>query len=215
MYDIGHLLRATFFEPGLALLQCWHDYCFPDRSAPWSYFGTIVAYYIGLMAINSTNQEGCDRVSMSEVQLVVFSLRHRQGKIEFGVPIERVQEINRLLEITRLPQYPDFIEGVVNLRGQVIPVIDLRRRLGIEGDKHTEQTRIIVFNVQGSRCGVIVDEVSEVLRIHEIDPPPSLISGVESHYLEGVARVNDRLILLISLEEVFTASELKQLATPI
>lgn len=147
----------------------------------------------------------------TEVQLVVFSLQHQTGKIELGVPIEKVQEINRLLEITRLPQYPDFVEGVVNLRGQVIPVIDLRKRFGLGGEGSTERTRIIVFDVKGCRSGIIVDEVTEVIRIHAIDPPPSVAGGVKANYLQGVARVAERLILLIDLEEIFSPEEREQI----
>lgn len=149
---------------------------------------------------------------VAEVQMVVFSVHHEKGKVELGVPIEKVQEINRLLEITRLPQCPDFVEGIVNLRGQVIPVIDLKKRFKLDGNTPTDQTRIIVFEVLGEHLGIIVDEVSEVLRIQELAPPPPGI-GLDASYLDGVAKVGDRLILLINLEEIFTLAEWEQLSS--
>ncbi|CFX40113.1 CheW-like protein [Syntrophomonas zehnderi OL-4] len=150
-----------------------------------------------------------------ETQIVVFSLSHAEEKIELGVPVEKVREINRLLEITHVPEMPEFVEGVVCLRGQVIPVMDLRKRLGLKGNEHTEKSRIILFDIGGHPVGAIVDEVSEVLRIYEISPPPAGISSLSSRYLEGIAQLGQRLILLMALEEVFTTEEKQRLSTTI
>jgi purine-binding chemotaxis protein CheW len=151
--------------------------------------------------------EGCEWGTASDMQIVVFALGQGEGKIELGVAIEKVQEINRLLEITHIPETPEFVEGVVSLRGKIIPVVDLRKRLGLNGEDYTEKTRIIIFEVMGCPSGVIVDEVSEVLRVQETSPPPTGINGLSSNYIEGIAKIDQRLILIINLEEVFTMDE--------
>lgn len=144
-------------------------------------------------------------MSKQELQVVVFSLVNKQERIEFGIPIEEVQEIIRLHKITVLPEYPDFVEGVLNLRGTVTPVVDLAKRFGFNAGARTEQTRIIVCEVNDFRAGIIVDAVSEVLRLHDIEAPPSLTGHKASEYLQGVARVEERLILVINLEQIFAS----------
>lgn len=143
-----------------------------------------------------------------ELQVVVFSLINQQDKIEFGIPIEEVQEIIRLQKITLLPEYPHFVEGVLNLRGTVTPVIDLAKRFGFNAGIRTEQTGIIVCEVNGFRAGIVVDAVSEVLRLLDIEAPPSLTGNNASEYLQGVARVENRLILVINLEQIFSSLEM-------
>jgi purine-binding chemotaxis protein CheW len=140
------------------------------------------------------------------LQLVTFNLANE----EFGVDITRVQEINRMMDITKIPNAPEFIEGVVNLRGKIVPVVDLRKKLGFPEKEHDKSTRIMVVEVNGMVLGFIVDSVSEVLRIPEstIEPPPSLVSGVESDYLNGVGKLDDRLLLLINLEKVIKTDQL-------
>jgi purine-binding chemotaxis protein CheW len=140
------------------------------------------------------------------LQLVTFNLANE----EFGVDITRVQEINRMMDITKIPNAPEFIEGVVNLRGKIVPVVDLRKKLGFPEKEHDKSTRIMVVEVNGMVLGFIVDSVSEVLRIPEstIEPPPSLVGGVESDYLNGVGKLDDRLLLLINLEKVIKTDQL-------
>jgi purine-binding chemotaxis protein CheW len=140
------------------------------------------------------------------LQLVTFNLANE----EFGVDITRVQEINRMMDITKIPNAPEFIEGVVNLRGKIVPVVDLRKKLGFPEKEHDKSTRIMVVEVNGMVLGFIVDSVSEVLRIPEstIEPPPSLVGGVESDYLNGVGKLDDRLLLLINLEKVIKSDQL-------
>src|SRR5450759_1747415 len=140
------------------------------------------------------------------LQLVTFNLANE----EFGVAITRVQEINRMMDITKIPNAPEFIEGVVNLRGKIVPVVDLRKKLGFPEKEHDKSTRIMVVEVNGMVLGFIVDSVSEVLRIPEstIEPPPSLVGGVESDYLNGVGKLDDRLLLLINLEKVIKSDQL-------
>lgn len=144
-------------------------------------------------------------------QLVTFTL----GGEEYGVDIMKVQEIIRLQSITRVPQMPDFIEGVLNLRGNVIPVIDLRKRFNLNVTEQTPHTRIVVINVSGRTLGVIVDAVSEVMRLSDdqIEPPPPVVSGIGHEYLEGVGKVQGRLIILLDLDKILSTQEKLQLAS--
>jgi purine-binding chemotaxis protein CheW len=139
------------------------------------------------------------------LQLVTFKLE----KEEFGVDIQKVQEINRVNEITRVPNSPPFVEGVINLRGKIVPIVDLRKRLGFNQGSYGKMARIIVAELEDMEVGFIVDSVSEVLRISgsAIEPPPSLAAGVESEYILGVGRVDDRLVILLELKKVFTIRE--------
>jgi len=112
------------------------------------------------------------------MQLVTFSI----GEEEFGVDILKVQEIIRTMEITKVPRAPIFVEGVINLRGKVIPIIDLRRRFGLETRAHDKHTRIIVIEISNMIVGFVVDSVSEVLRIpaSTVEPPPPVVAGMVS-----------------------------------
>jgi len=144
-------------------------------------------------------------------QLVVFRL----GVEGFGVNINKVREINRLVEITRIPESPEFIEGVINLRGEIIPIIDMRKRFGMTIEQDTNQSnRIMVIETENQLIGFIVDEVQEVLRIPagKIDPPPELISTeVDRRYIEGVAALEERLLIVLDSDRIFAANELKSL----
>jgi len=145
------------------------------------------------------------------LQLVTFKL----GNEEFGVDILKVQEINRMMDITRIPNAPEFIEGVINLRGKIIPIVDLRKKLGFDnGDEGLEKTtRIIVVELDGLVLGFIVDSVSEVLRIPEntIEPAPSIVGGVDSDYIEGVGKLDNRLLILLELKKLFSSSDRKDI----
>lgn len=139
------------------------------------------------------------------LQLVSFKVSSE----EFGVDILKVQEINRMLKITKVPNAPDFVEGVVNLRGRIIPVIDLRKRMSIETKSHDSKTRIIVVDIAGNIVGFIVDEVNEVLRISKdiIETPPELVSKVESDFITSVAKLEDRIIILLDLDNLLKKDE--------
>ena len=145
------------------------------------------------------------------LQLVTFKL----GNEEFGVDILKVQEINRMMVITRIPNAPPFIEGVINLRGKIIPIVDLRKKLGFDNGngEYEKTTRIIVVELDGLVLGFIVDSVSEVLRIPEntIEPPPSIVGGVESDYIEGVGKLDNRLLILLELKKLFTSTDRKDI----
>ncbi|MFA5363062.1 MAG: chemotaxis protein CheW [Candidatus Omnitrophota bacterium] len=143
-----------------------------------------------------------------ECQLVVFTI----GDEEFGVDIRQVREIVRLVAITFLPKAPSFIEGVVNLRGQVLAVIDLAKRLGIKSKERGETTRIIVVEVADNTVGMTVDSVSEVLRLGSefVEEMPSLVdTEVPEHFIRGVGKLKDRLLVLLDLKNILTIEELK------
>jgi purine-binding chemotaxis protein CheW len=134
------------------------------------------------------------------LQLVSFRL----GQEEYGVEIIKVQEIILLGEITRVPQTPPFIRGLINLRSTVIPVVDLRLRFNMPEQTPTEETRIMIVNVSGKTIGLIVDAVNEVLRVsHEnIAPPPPTVSGMGKEYLTGLAKLEKRLLILLDLDRI-------------
>ena len=135
------------------------------------------------------------------------------GSEEFGVDILKVQEIIKMMNVTKIPNSPAFIEGVINLRGKIIPIVDLRKRLGFKDQEFDKSTRIIVVELDGLVLGFIVDSVSEVLRIPEdtIEPPPSMVAGIESEYIEGVGKLDDRLLILLELKRIFTSPEKKDI----
>lgn len=142
-----------------------------------------------------------------EYQLVVFSI----GNEEFGVDISQVREIVRLIAITYLPKAPKFIEGVVNLRGQVVAVIDLAKRLNISSKTRGDTTRIIIVEIEGMTVGMIVDSVSEVLRLssENVEGIPSVIeTEVEEHFISGVGKLKDRLLVLLDLKKILTPEEI-------
>ena len=141
-----------------------------------------------------------------EYQLVVFTI----GDEEFGVDISQVREIVRLVQITYLPKAPVFIEGVVNLRGQVLAVIDLAKRIGVASKERGELTRIVVVEVGENTVGMIVDSVSEVLRLSSeaVEDVPSLVdTEVPEHYIRGVGKLKDRLLVLLDLNKILTPEE--------
>ena len=146
-----------------------------------------------------------------DLHLVTF----RVGTELFGVPISAVQEIVRVPAIARIPQSPDFVEGVINLRGRVITVIDMRKRLGQppvepDSDMASRKARILVVEAEGRLVGVIVDEVAEVLRLAEdqTEPAPPMVAGLSNQYIRGVGKLKDDLLILIEIEKILTAEQL-------
>ena len=143
------------------------------------------------------------------LQLVTFSICEE----EFGVDILKVQEIIRIMEITKVPRAQLFVEGVINLRGKVIPIIDLRRRFGFSSKEHDKNTRIIVIEINTVIVGFVVDSVSEVLRVpaDTVEPPPPVVAGVESEYISGVGKLQDRLLILLDLDKLLSTEEMEKL----
>lgn len=137
----------------------------------------------------------------SELQIVVFEL----GDERYGLDIATVYEIIRHQPITAVPQAPAFVEGVINLRGRIIPVVDLRDRFGMAQGELTRASRIVVAEAAGTRVGLVVDGVSEVLMVPSdaIEPTPEVAAGVEAAYLRGIAKLGERLIILLALDGLF------------
>ena len=132
---------------------------------------------------------------------------------EFGVNILTVQEIIRPIDITRVPHAPAFVEGVINLRGRIIPVIDLRKRFDFPPRANDEDTRIVVLEMDQQVVGFVTDAVREVLRVDAstIEPAPELAVGIDAHYLRGVVKLEDRLLILLDLEGVLSDAEVRAL----
>jgi len=159
----------------------------------------------------SEAQFGNKDVSESLLQLVVFQL---SGE-EFGVEIMKVQEIIRIPEITQIPQSPDFVEGVINLRGKVIVVVNLDKRFNFTSKEVDDHSRIVVIEIGNSVLGMIVDSVNEVLRIPKssVDPAPELTtSNVSRDYIKGVGKIDERLLILLDLAKVMTLEELEKIS---
>ena len=157
--------------------------------------------------------EDRDRRDDDLLQLVTFSI----GSEEFGVDILKVIEIIRTMEITKVPKAPAFVEGVINLRGLVIPIIDLRRRFGLAEKAGDSDTRIIVIEINGMSVGFVVDSVSEVLRIpsNTVEPAPPVVAGVDSDYISGVGKLEDRLLILLDLDKLLSADDLESLGASV
>ncbi len=131
---------------------------------------------------------------------------------EYGVPILSVHEIIRYETVTRVPQSMDFIDGVLNLRGRVIPVVNLRKKFGLPEREIDNATRIMVVDVNSRVVGMVVDEVCEVQDIHEeeISPAPPLGAKINTEYITGMGKVGERLMILLNLNKIFTLDEREQ-----
>jgi len=142
------------------------------------------------------------------LQLVSFRIADE----EFGVDIIKVQEIIRMVDITRVPNTPHYVIGVINLRGKVIPIIDMRRRLNLKETPYTKDTRIVVVEEENKIVGFIVDSVSEVLRISSsvLEPPPPMVSGISSDFITSIAKLEGRLLILLDLEKVLAKDDEKE-----
>ena len=136
---------------------------------------------------------------MKEIQVVAFNL----AKEEYAIDILAVQEIIRPTAITRVPKAPSYIEGVINLRGNVVPVVNLRHRFGLKKEEQTETSRVIILIINDMKIGITVDNVTEVIRIKEEDiEVPDLSDSLDQRFVQGVGKYNGRLLLLLDLEEI-------------
>jgi purine-binding chemotaxis protein CheW len=145
-----------------------------------------------------------------EKKVIVFAL----GSEEYGVEVDKVRTIERMQPMTRVPKVPAFINGVINLRGVVIPIIDLRARFGLDHEEYNDNTRIIIVSAGEFEVGLIVDSANDVIDLDtdEIDSPPEIVGGIKAKYLDGIARIGEnRLLVLLNLERVLDKSEILQL----
>jgi purine-binding chemotaxis protein CheW len=145
-----------------------------------------------------------------ENQIVVFEV----GSEQFGVQISHVESIIKMQLITQLPHVSRFVEGVTNLRGKVLPVIDLRKRFGLDLKQADKNSRIIVVRVDGMEIGMIVDNVSEVLMLPDgaVEPAPAITDSVDTAFITGIAKLDPRLVILLDLRKVISVREVEQLS---
>ncbi len=155
-----------------------------------------------------------------ELQVQVQAGKHLTfflGKEDYGIPILKVKEIIGLMEITYVPRTPEFIKGVINLRGKIVPIMDLRLKFGMNEKEYNERTCIIVVEVfingVERQLGVVVDSVSEVLNINEkdIEPAPKFGANVADNFLTGMGKVKDRVVMLLDIEQVVNSDEMVNL----
>lgn len=161
------------------------------------------------MVINNADEEETkmSTTTLTDLKVIVFQLKDE----EYGIPVQQVQSIERMMHITRVPKVAKFVKGVMNLRGVVTPIIDLRNRFGIEEAAYSESTRIIIVGVGDMEVGLIVDAANDVVDIPEeaIEPPPEVVGSIEVEYLNGVAKLDKRLLILLNLEKVLNTEGMK------
>lgn len=146
-----------------------------------------------------------DSTNKGETQLVVFMMNEE----EFACDINNVREVVKMLKVTPLPSSKEFIEGVINMRGEVIPVIDLRKRFGLGEGERNEANRIIITEMGSQMFGLIVDAVSEVARLsnEQIQEAPAQVAGGKTELIKGVGKINDRMIIILDIEHILSADE--------
>ncbi|MDZ5711742.1 chemotaxis protein CheW [Jeotgalibacillus haloalkalitolerans] len=140
-----------------------------------------------------TNQE-------NDLKVIVFQLVNK----EYAVPVHNVQSIEKVMHITRVPGVPAYVRGVINLRGVVTPIIDLRKRFSLEEAEESEHTRIIIITVNGLEVGLVVDAANDVLDLStdSIEPQPNVVGSIENDFISGVAKIDRRLLILLQLDKV-------------
>ncbi len=149
------------------------------------------------------NQKG------DELQIVVFELEDTY----YGVHILQVQEIIKMAEITKLPNMPDFIEGIINLRDKIIPIMDLRKRFNLENMVKGENQKILILKLQEVQFGILVDNISEVEKIPVsiIEAPPKIVSGVSGNFISGIAKTEKKLLTILDINEILSKNEKDQI----
>jgi purine-binding chemotaxis protein CheW len=142
----------------------------------------------------------------NEQKVIIFQLKDE----EYAVPVQEVKSIERMQHITRIPRTVPFVKGVINLRGVVTPIIDLRLRFDIEESEYTDTTRIIIVSVGTIEAGLIVDAANDVIDLEtdSIEPPPEVVGGVDAEYIQGVAKIDKRLLILLNLTKVLNPEKL-------
>lgn len=156
-------------------------------------------------------------MAKENIKLVVFTLENNEKIYEYGIPIEQVHEITRQGKTLEIPGMPDFVEGIMNLRGNVIPIIDLKKRFGLGTTAEKDTARIMVINIDNKKCGVVVDDVLEIIPIasEEMEDAPSVTGGISSNYILGIGKVEERLIIALDMNKILTEKEEKELVNVI
>lgn len=147
--------------------------------------------------------------NVNSMQVVCFNI----GTEEYGVEILKVQEILKLPKITRLPKSAHYIMGVIDLRGKVIPIVDLSKRFGIKEDASAEGKRAIVVDIRGKRVGLAIDAVSHVIKLEpkEIEPPPPIVKGISGRYIIGIGKLKVSFVIILDIDQIFSSEELSLL----
>ncbi len=154
---------------------------------------------------NKVNKEK----SFSSIQIVCFKI----GNEEYGIEILKVQEILKMPQITVLPKAAGFILGVMDLRGKILPIIDLSKRFGIEAIGNSESARAIVVKIKGRELALAIDSVSHVVKVdtNDIEPPPPIVKGISGKYIIGIAKVDDDFVVILDINQIFSPKELSAL----
>jgi purine-binding chemotaxis protein CheW len=150
-----------------------------------------------------------EQTMAKNLQFVVFHV----GKELFGIGIGLVREIVRVPEITEVPDAPRFLKGVINLRGRILPVIDLRRRFGLPQAEMTKSTRVLVTENAGTAVGLLVDGVTEIRKTatETIEAPPDMVAAVGIEYITGVVKMQERLVILLDLDKVLNVEDMRKI----
>ncbi len=156
-------------------------------------------------------------MAKKSVKLVVFTLENDETMYEYGIPIEQVHEITRRGKTINLPGMPDFVEGIMNLRSNVIPIIDLKKRFGLGTTAEKDTTRVVVINLDNKKCGIVVDDVLEIIPIsaEEMEDAPTVSGRISSNYILGIGKVDDRLIIALDMNKILTEKEEEELVNVI
>lgn len=151
------------------------------------------------------------------LKLVVFTLENDETIFEYGFPITQVQEITRQGKTIKMPDMPDFVEGMMNLRGNVIPIIDLKRRFRLGTSVKKDTTRIVVVNLDNKKCGIVVDDVSDIIAFaaEEIETIPSFGEAINSNYIIGIGKVDERLVTALDVKKILTEKEEEAVLSPL
>ncbi len=146
-------------------------------------------------------------------QLISFTV----GEEEYGLELPRVREVIRMRQVTWLPKAPTSVKGIINLRGEIIPIIDLSERFGLGKRDSTSATRVIVVDVEGRPVGMVVDSASQVVRVpvDQFDEPPPVMGEAVSRFITSVGKLNERLVILLDVEKLFSLDELRELEASI
>ena len=147
--------------------------------------------------------------SRAEIEDSTNLVTFRLGSGEYAIDIMQAKEIIKMEKITLIPNAPDFVEGVINLRGNIIPIIDLKKRFNLEEIEGDKNTGIIIVKIEDVDMGIIIDSISKVVSISnsDIQPPPPMLSGIGQKYIKGVGKLEDKLLVVLDLEKLFTTDE--------